>query len=102
VISWIHVHFNLDYKGLAEVKLHTLEGFPTLFLMTGADNECYFCPSAPYRLFCPRSWKQMNAFASPTGSSEEAGATFITNPSSVVAAHLLSWDNGHVSVMVLA
>jgi hypothetical protein len=62
------------------------------------DNECYYCPTAPYRLFCPHSWKkQMNASASATGSSEGAGATFMTDPSSD-GAYLLSWDNGHVSV----
>ena len=67
-------------------------------IVTLTDEECYFCSTAPYRLFCPHSWKkQMNAAAAVTGSSEGAGATFMTDPSSD-GAYILSWDHGRVSV----
>jgi len=63
-----------------------------------ADNECYFCATAPYRLFCPHSWKkQQNENSYLSGNSEGAGATFMTDPASD-NAYILTWDRGRISV----
>lgn len=64
--------------------------------VTLEDQECYYCTDAPYRLFCPHSWKrQLTARA----GSEGADVTFMTDPSSN-SAYLLTWNSGKISVTV--
>ncbi len=56
------------------------------------DDECYYCATAPYRLFCLHSWKQqINNHAYALGDSEGTGAAFMTDPSSD-DAYILTWD----------
>ena len=58
------------------------------------DEECYYCADAPYRLFCPHSWKQQ---LTARGGSEGEGVSFMTDPSTT-SAYLLTWNQGKVVV----
>jgi hypothetical protein len=58
------------------------------------DAECYYCSDAPYRLFCPHSWKQQ---LTARGEPEGEHASFMTDPSSD-SAYVLTWNRGKIVV----
>ena len=62
------------------------------------DPEAYYCPSAPYRLLCPHSWREsLNHRRYAAGDSEGDGATMCLAPDDQ-GGYLLSWNRGKIVV----